>query len=133
MPGFHHVELWVSDLAGARASWGWLLNTVGWHHADSWDLGDSWTAGGAYLTITTSPHCAGGDHNRRLPGMNHIALEVGLPSQVDELMSLALDNGWRALYHERYPHAGGEDHYAGWLENAAGFKVELVADVSRET
>jgi hypothetical protein len=31
------------------------------------------------------------------------------------------------LYQERYPHAGGPQHYAGWLENAAGFKVEVVA------
>jgi hypothetical protein len=29
---------------------------------------------------------------------------------------------------ERYPFAGGSEHYAGWLENAAGFKVEVVAE-----
>ena len=34
------------------------------------------------------------------------------------------------LYQERYPHAGGEAHYAGWLENSAGFKAEIVADPS---
>ena len=36
--------------------------------------------------------------------------------------------GWRPLYHDRYPHAGGPEHYAGWLENSAGFKAEIVAD-----
>lgn len=25
-------------------------------------------------------------------------------------------------------HAGGPDHYAGWIENADGFKAEIVAD-----
>ena len=44
------------------------------------------------------------------------------------VMADAPDHGWRSLYHERYPHAGGAAHYAGWLENAGGFKVELVAD-----
>ncbi|WP_374196548.1 hypothetical protein [Microbacterium sp. BF1] len=29
---------------------------------------------------------------------------------------------------ERVP-AVGDRHYAGWLENAAGFKIEIVADV----
>jgi len=43
-------------------------------------------------------------------------------------MADAPDHGWRPLCHERYPHAGGAAHYAGWLENAGGFKVELVAD-----
>jgi hypothetical protein len=38
--------------------------------------------------------------------------------------------GWSPLYAERYPHAGGYQHYAGWLENAAGFKVEVVADAA---
>ncbi len=43
-------------------------------------------------------------------------------------MADAPRHGWRRLYDERYPHAGGRDHYAGWLENAAGFKVEIVAE-----
>lgn len=43
-------------------------------------------------------------------------------------MVAATSHGWTALYAERYPHAGGPDHYAGWLESSAGFKVELVAD-----
>ncbi|HEV7950931.1 MAG TPA: glyoxalase [Glaciihabitans sp.] len=36
-------------------------------------------------------------------------------------------SGWVSLYADRYPHAGGEDHYAAYLQNAAGFKVEVVA------
>jgi len=43
-------------------------------------------------------------------------------------MAAAPLHGWQPLYHDRYPHAGGPAQYAGWLENAAGFKVEVVAD-----
>lgn len=43
-------------------------------------------------------------------------------------MQLAQQHGWRPLYHERYPYAGGSEHYAGWLENSAGFKAEVVAE-----
>lgn len=60
----HHIDLWVADLAAARASWGWLLERL----------------------------------------------------------------GWAPLYAERYPHAGGPDHYAAYLEDAFGHKVEVVAD-----
>lgn len=43
-------------------------------------------------------------------------------------MAEAGEHGWRALYQERYPHAGGPQHYAGWVENTDGFKAEIVAD-----
>ncbi len=51
----------------------------------------------------------------------------GSPTKVDDVMDLADQHGWTPLYHDRYPHAGGPDHYAGWLENTAGFKVEIVS------
>lgn len=43
-------------------------------------------------------------------------------------MDAAPAHGWKPLYQERYPWAGGPDHYAGWLENGEGFKIELVAE-----
>lgn len=43
-------------------------------------------------------------------------------------MRATAGHGWTLLYPDRYPHAGGPDHDAGWLENSAGFKVEVVAD-----
>jgi catechol 2,3-dioxygenase-like lactoylglutathione lyase family enzyme len=129
MPGFHHVELWVADLAQAREEWGWLLRRVGFTLASEWPEGQSWEAGGAYLTFTTSPNVAGSTHDRRRPGLNHLAFHGRSPVEVDAIMREAPENGWRPLYHDRYPHAGGPDSYAGWLENSAGFKAEVVAYV----
>ena len=83
---------------------------------------------GVYLTLTTSPNVSASEHDRRRPGVNHLAFRAGTTADVDAIMADAPDHGWRPLYHERYPHAGGPAHYAGWLENAAGFKLELVAD-----
>ena len=56
--------------------------------------------------------------------------DVDKTYRVDAIMTDAPQHGWRPLYQERYPHAGGPDHYAGWLENSAGFKAEVVADGS---
>lgn len=127
MAGFHHVELWVSDIESARSDWGWLLRRVGFDLESTWAQGESWAAGGAYLTLTTSPNTVGAEHDRRRPGLNHLAFHGGSPAEVDAIMADAPSAGWVPLYQERYPHAGGPQHYAGWLENAAGFKVEVVA------
>lgn len=125
--GFHHVEVWVPDFESIQAEWEWLLRRVGFGVQSSWPGGQSWAAGEAYLTITTSPNLTGSVHNRRSPGVNHLAFKAGAPNIVDAIMSEAQAHGWWPLYQERYPHAGGPNHYAGWLENSAGFKVEIVA------
>jgi len=130
MAGIHHVEIWVTELATARVEWGWLLHELGFVRESEWAEGESWAAGGAYLTLTTSPNLSGMTHDRRAPGVNHLAFTAGAAASVDAIMASASEHGWRPLYHDRYPHAGGSDHYAGWLENSSGFKVELVADDS---
>lgn len=128
MAGFHHVEVWVADHAVAAADWGWLLSELGFERSSKWTGGESWAAGGAYLTLTTSPNLSLTAHDRRAPGVNHLAFKAGAPERVDAIMAGAEQHGWRPLYQDRYPHAGGPDHYAGWLENSAGFKAEVVAD-----
>lgn len=126
MAGFHHVELWVADASGF-GSWAWLLDRLGFTLAQEWADGRSWAAGEGYLTLTTSPNLTASEHDRRRPGLNHLAFHGGDRDAVDALMRAAAGNGWTPLYAERYPHAGGPDHYAGWLENEDGFKVEVVA------
>ncbi|WP_163541240.1 VOC family protein [Occultella kanbiaonis] len=128
MPGLHHVELWIADLEQARTEWGWLLTRVGFALDGDWPGGQTWTAGGAYLTFTTSPNLTMPVHDRRRPGLNHLAFKAGPQAAVDAIMADGPEHGWRPLYQERYPHAGGPDHYAGWLENSAGFKAEIVAE-----
>ncbi|CAH0161989.1 hypothetical protein SRABI76_01059 [Microbacterium oxydans] len=128
MPGFHHVELWIANLAEARTDWGWLLQQLGFVLDSEWPDGQSWSAGDAYLTFTLSPNLSDPVHDRRRAGLNHLAFRGGSRTEVDAIMESASDHGWAQLYSERYPHAGGAQHYAGWLENAAGFKVEIVAD-----
>lgn len=122
------MELWVANLEQARAEWGWLLGELGFVRGATWSEGESWSAGGAYLTLTTSPNLSGTPHDRRAPGVNHVAFSAGPPERVDAIMAAAEQHGWQPLYQDRYPHAGGPEHYAGWLENTAGFKAEVVAD-----
>ncbi|MER6557298.1 VOC family protein [Streptomyces sp. NPDC001027] len=125
----HHVELWVPDLPRASREWGWLLGGLGYELYQDWDRGRSWRLGPTYLVVEQSPAMKDGDggHDRLRPGLNHLAFHAASPSALDTLVAQAPAHGWTPLFAERYPHAGGPEHYAAYLENSDGFEVELVA------
>lgn len=136
--GFHHVEVWVADLAAARSRWGWLLGALGWRPYQDWPDGFSMREAGvpegAYLVFEQSPALrAGAEHDRMAPGLNHLALNAESRAVVDGLVAEAPTHGWRLLFADRHPHAGGPDHYAAYLEAPDGFEVEIVAPPVRDT
>jgi catechol 2,3-dioxygenase-like lactoylglutathione lyase family enzyme len=123
----HHVEVWVPDLARAITTWGWLLPALGYTMFQDWPAGRSWRLGHTYIVIEQSPDMHPGEHDRRRPGLNHLAFHVEDRSQVDALVAQAPRHGWRLLFADRHPYAGGPQHYAAYLETTDGFEVELVA------
>lgn len=124
--GLHHVELWVPDVGRATVSWGWLLGELGYERFQEWEDGISWRRGETYLVFERSPALTG-PHERTRAGLNHLAFHAGDRSTVDKLAAAAPEHGWAPLFADRYPHAGGPDHYAAYLEDTDGFEVELVA------
>ncbi|MFI6346499.1 VOC family protein [Streptomyces sp. NPDC050560] len=123
----HHIELWVPDLERARTTWGWLLTRLGWEKYQDWPAGVSWREGDTYLVVEQSPALSAGAHERTRPGLNHLAFHVADAAALDALYAEAPGHGWSPLFAERYPHAGGPEHRAAYLEDADGFEVELVA------
>jgi catechol 2,3-dioxygenase-like lactoylglutathione lyase family enzyme len=123
----HHVEIWVPDLDRAVASWGWLLESLGYEVYQDWPGGRSWRLGETYLVFERSPDLIDAPHERRRPGLNHLAFTVERPERVDSLTADAEQHGWTLLFADRHPHAGGPSHYAAYMENSDGFEVELVA------
>jgi catechol 2,3-dioxygenase-like lactoylglutathione lyase family enzyme len=123
----HHVELWVPDLDRAIVSWGWLLTTLGYRLYQDWPGGRSWGAGSSYIVVEQSPARTASRHDRCRPGMNHLAFYAADRAHVDELVAEALLHGWKLMFTDRHPYAGGDEHYAAYLENGDGYEVELVA------
>lgn len=123
----HHVELWVTNLQAAKDSLGWLLERLGFQPKDQWNDGASWAGAGIYVVIESGPDVAAEPHERRRPGVNHLAFNAGSSAEVDLLARRAASHGWSPLFADRHPFAGGPEHYAAYLENAEGFEVELVA------
>ena len=123
----HHVELWVPDLDRAKATWGWLLEQLGYTQYQDWPDGRSWRHGATYIVVEQSPDLTATHHERCRPGLNHLAFHASDRERVDKLTAAAKDHGWTLLFPDRHPHAGGPEHYAAYLEDADGYEVELVA------
>ena len=123
----HHLELWVADLAAARPAWHWLLTSLGYAVHQDWPAGVSWRRGGAYVVLEQSPALLPGPHERTRPGWNHVALWAGSEPELAALVEQAPEHGWRLLFPDRHPYAGGPDHHAAYLEDGQGHEVELVA------
>ena len=128
--GLNHLEVWVRDLDVAIRSFGWLFERLGWTLFQVWDQGRSWQAPRrrsvrGHGTVTRS----GLDSltTATSPGLNHLALAVPERWMVDRIVSEAPTYGWRLMFAERHPYAGGAQHYAAYLENEEGFEVEVVA------
>jgi len=123
----HHVELWVPDLGRAIDSIGWLLTALGYEPYQDWPDGRSWRLADTYVVVEQSPALTATDHERCRPGLNHLAFHAGDVAQLDRLVAEAANHGWTLMFADCHPHAGGDNHHAGYLENSDGFEVELVA------
>ncbi len=123
----HHIELWTPDVDRSTPSWSWLLESLGYRLFQTWEFGRSWRLGETYIVIEQSPALSEQHHDRLRPGLNHLAFHAGNPAQCEELVAQSLAHGWTLLFQESHPHAGGPDHYAGFLTDQFGFEVELVA------
>ena len=123
----HHIEIWVADLASATRSWEWLLTRLGYSLHQDWPDGRSWRLGATYVVVEESPALTHDEHDRCRPGLNHLAFHAGTRSDVDQLVAESATNGWTLMFADRHPFAGGDDHYAAYLENGDGFEVELCA------
>jgi catechol 2,3-dioxygenase-like lactoylglutathione lyase family enzyme len=120
----HHIDLWVSDPALAADEWGWLLGELEWEI----DIeGSSWVhPDGTYVFLERSPDQVDEPHDRMRPGLNHLALHVESRERLDRLRAESSAHGWHELFADRYPHAGGEQHVALYVESSEGFEVEVV-------
>ncbi|WP_341923741.1 VOC family protein [Nocardioides psychrotolerans] len=120
----HHLDLWVSDVDLAVDEWGWLLGELEWEV----DIeGASWVhPDGTYLFLERSSDQVDEPHDRHRTGLNHLALHVESRARLDRLRAESSAHGWHEMFADRYPHAGGEQHVALYVENSEGFEVEVV-------
>ncbi|HEL1593670.1 TPA: VOC family protein [Streptococcus suis] len=154
----HHVEIYVSDLETSRAFYDFLLTKLGYSLYQEWEGGFSMALYDSkslatkesleplmqfeqsensspmsrpeqYLVFVQTPEdfLEVGYHRCRT-GLNHLAFHAGTPDDVDQWRKEFLTRRVKLLYDDRYPHAGGPDYYALYLEDPDGIKIELVGE-----
>jgi hypothetical protein len=112
---FHHVELWVADLAKAEAAWGPVMLALGCEPFQEWENGRSWRAGASYLVIERSPALvADPPYDRMRAGLNHLAVRGDRAA-----VEAALAAGWT-----RRVDTGDAVH----VINPDGFELEIRLD-----
>ena len=121
------MELWVPNLDRAAATWGWLLGELGYELFQHWPGGQSWRSGPTYIVLEQSPARTASRHDRCRPGLNHLAFHVASRALTEALAHAAEQHGWRLMFPDKHPYAGGTGHYAAFLENVDGYEAELVA------
>ncbi len=124
----HHVEINVSDLKKSAEFWGWFLEELGYEPFQRWENGQSWRIWDTYIVfVQTEEKHIDIPYHRGQVGLNHLAFHAKSRQHVDEVSSKLKEKGVQILYQNRYPFAGGKDHYAVFFEDPDRIKVELVA------
>jgi len=122
----HHVEINVSDLGRSRDFWEWFLTRLGYELYQDWEKGFSFKQGKTYVVfVQTEARFLDTPYHRKATGLNHLAFHAASPDEVDEMARLLKQKGVRLLYEDRYPHAGGPEHYAVFFEDPDRIKVEF--------
>ncbi|NQV43042.1 MAG: VOC family protein [Candidatus Marinimicrobia bacterium] len=126
--GLHHIEIYVSNLEQTRQFYEWFLGLLGYQEFQSWEQGFSFLQGSTYIVfVQTADKYLDQSYHRCGTGLNHIAFWANSTDQVDQVRKLLGARGVNILYNDRYPHAGGSDHYAIFFEDPDRIKLELVA------
>ena len=124
MRAVHHLDLWVGEPEVAAGEWGWLLGELGWEQD-----GSSWAhPDGTYLFMERSRDQVDAPYDRLRAGVNHLALTAEDRETLDRMRAESSAHGWHELFADRYPHAGGDQHTALYLESSEGFEVEVVLE-----
>lgn len=125
----HNVEIYVSDLSCSRVFYEYLLSQFGYDLYQDWAQGFSMKKAEQYIVFVETPTAfLDAGYHRCRTGLNHLAFHGGSRKQMDQLSKDLLARGVKLLYDDRYPHAGGEKHYALYFEDPDGVKMEVVKE-----
>lgn len=124
----HHIEINVSNLKKSAEFWGWLLTELNYEVYQEWESGISWKQGNSYLVfVQTDDRFIDSGYHRGRIGLNHLAFHGESREHVNKLLTKLKEKEIPLIYEERFPFAGGPNHYAVFFEDPDRIKVEIAA------
>ena len=126
--GFHHVEINVQHLSRSKEFYGWLLPELGFSTYQEWNDGISYKNGSAYLVFTQTEEAhLDVQYHRKRTGLNHLAFWAESRTHIEHLREKLTNKRVSLLYEDKYPFAGGKEHYALFFEDPDRIKIEIVS------
>ena len=121
-----HIEIYVSDLMKTKDFYEFLLvDNLSFEIYQEWSEGISYRKNGFYIVFVQAKNL-NVKYNRTNVGLNHLAFKIDSQVQLEVLRNKCISKNIVLLYDEKYPHAGGQDHYALFLEDPDRIKIEIV-------
>lgn len=103
-----------------------MLSILGFTLFQDWPQGFSYAKDGFYLVfVQTREKYLSNGYNRCHIGLNHLAFSCEDKDKIDRIREQLIVKGITLLYDEKYPYAGGMDHYAVYFEDPDRIKLEI--------
>ncbi|CAM3244091.1 VOC family protein [Streptobacillus felis] len=122
----HHIEIYVSNLETSKKFYSWLLKSLGFKLFQEWEQGFSYKKDNFYIVfVKTKEKYLNNEYNRCNVGLNHVAFCCKSKNDIDKIRKELIRRNSVLLYDDKYPHAGGLEHYALYFEDPDRIKIEI--------
>lgn len=123
---FHHMDLYVADLARAVGFWGPFLEQLGFSTAADRPTAKSWRGPGAEIFfVQAEPEFVAQGYHRKRVGLNHLAFAVDSREELVALLDWVKERGQRLLYAGAIEETATQHRF--FFEDPERIKVEVVA------
>lgn len=125
----HHTEIYVSNLDKTKEFYSWILSILGFELFQEWKDGFSYKKDEFYIVfVQTKEKYLNNGYHRCNIGLNHLAFRCPTKNKIDQIRKNLIQNNIVLLYDDKYPYAGGVEHYAVYFEDPDRIKVEICLD-----
>ncbi|MBD7965981.1 VOC family protein [Fictibacillus norfolkensis] len=126
--GLHHIEMNVQNLRKTKEFYEWLLPELGYSLFQEWEKGFSYKMESSYLVFVQTDELYNDiPFHRKRSGLNHLAFWAKSRAQIEHLRVQLKKKNISFLYEDKFPFAGGKNHYALFFEDPDRLKIEIVA------
>jgi len=123
---FHHLDIYVGDLASTVAFWGPFLEQLGFRKAADRPAAKSWQGAGAEIFfVQAEPEFVAQGYHRKRIGLNHLAFAVDSRAELASLLDWVKERGQRLLYAGAIEETATQHRF--FFEDPERIKVEVVA------
>lgn len=126
----HHIEIYVENLEESKKFYNLFLPLLGYELFQNWDQGFSYRYQETYIVfVQVEEKYKDSKYHRKHIGINHLAFKCFDKEIFEKIRTILQQEKIQFLYEDKYPFAGGKNHYAFYFEDVMRLKLEIVLEV----